>query len=231
MWPHSRSVRGSHHQYCRCLFAIHICPSGCQTSVRTSHGPTGQCSGLANQLDFQCLLAYQSLPKYILSWAGPKTHCHPICTRECLVQGLRCSKKVADFPRRSFNVSFPTHYTYSYDASTTNLTYTLTSDDGGRSTEITLSFLSPITPTSTVRQSIPAAYLTVHVSGNTGVGIYIDVNGQWVSGDRGNDIVWALEDHQDIKTWRVRRAVEQLFTEYRDRAEWGSLYFSAPLVG
>jgi hypothetical protein len=181
-------------------------------------------------LDFPCLLACQSLPKYILSWAGPKTHCHQICTSEFLVASLQWSR-VADCPRRSFNVSFPSHYTYNYDASTTNLTYTLPSDDGSHSTEITLSFLSPITPTSTVRQSIPAAYLTVHVSGNTGVGIYVDVNGQWVSGDRGNDIVWGLEDHQDIKTWRVTRRVEQLFTEYRDRAEWGSLYFSGPSVG
>ena len=139
--------------------------------------------------------------------------------------------KEADCRRHSFNVSFPAHYSYNYDASTTNLTYTLPSDDSDHSIEITLSFLSPITPTSTVRQSIPAAYLTVHVSGNTTVGIYIDVNGQWVSGDRGNDIVWGLDGHQDIKTWRVTRAVEQLFTEYRDRAEWGSLYFSGPSVG
>ena len=39
-----------------------------------------------------------------------------------------------------------------------------------------------------------------------------------------------MEDHQDIKTWRVTRKVEQLFTEYRDRAEWGSLHFSGPSV-
>ena len=106
----------------------------------------------------------------------------------------------------------------------------LPSDDGGPPTEITLSFLSPITPSSTVRQSIPAAYLTVYVTGNTTVGIYIDVNGQWVTGNRGNDIVWDLEYHHGIKSWRVNRRVEQLFTEYRDRAEWGSLYFSGPSV-
>jgi len=131
---------------------------------------------------------------------------------------------------QSFNLSFPRSYRYNYDASTTNLTYSLPSGDGCLSTEITLSFLSPITPSSTVRQSIPAAYFTVYVTGNTTVGIYIDVNGQWVSGDRGNDIVWGLEDHNGIKSWRVNRKVEQLFTEYRDRAEWGSLYFSGPSV-
>jgi Domain of unknown function (DUF5127) len=230
LWPHSLSAPGLHHQYFLSLFATHIYPSGCQTSVRTNHGPTGRCSGLANQLAFLCLPACQSPLQYILFWAGPKTHYHLICKNIFQEYCLWCFQ-VADCPPRSFNVSFPAEYTYNYDASTTNLTYTLLSDDGGRSTEITLSFLSPITPSSTVRQSIPAAYLTVHVTGNTSVGIYIDVNGQWVSGDRGNDIVWALEGHQDIKTWRVQRKVEQLFTEYRDRAEWGSLYFSGPSVG
>lgn len=118
-----------------------------------------------------------------------------------------------------------------YDASTTNLSYSIPDTNGLAATEITLSFLSPITPTSTVRQSIPAAYLTVHVTGNSSVAIYIDVNGQWVSGNRGNDIIWGLDNfHPTLKTWNIKRRVEQLFTEYRDRAEWGTLYFSAPSV-
>ena len=99
---------------------------------------------------------------------------------------------------------------------------------GGNSVEITLSFLSPITPTSTVRQAIPASYLNVYVTGNSTVSVYVDVNGQWVSGNRGNDIVWNLEDDHTLKSWRVKRRTEQLFTEYQDRAEWGTLYFSAP---
>ncbi len=43
-------------------------------------------------------------------------------------------------------------------------------------------------------------------------------------------MVWGLEAHNGIKSWRVNRKVEQLFTEYRDRAEWGSLHFSGPSV-
>lgn len=101
--------------------------------------------------------------------------------------------------------------------------------------DITLSFLSPITPTSTVRQSIPASYITVYVHGNVPVDIYIDLNGLWVSGDRGSKINWALThtvlDGVDagFKTWEVKREVEQLFTEYQDRSEWGSLHISAPI--
>lgn len=62
----------------------------------------------------------------------------------------------------------------------------------------------------------------------------MDLNGQWVSGNRASKIVWALSHtslggfESGFKTWQVRRDVEQLFTEFQDRAEWGTLHFSAP---
>jgi Domain of unknown function (DUF5127) len=98
-----------------------------------------------------------------------------------------------------------------------------------------LSFLSPITPSSTLRQSLPAAYVTVYVEGNFNVNIYIDLNGQWVSGDRGSQITWQLSQcpfngKPSLKTWALKRQTELLFTEYFDRAEWGTLHFSAPAV-
>jgi Domain of unknown function (DUF4965)/Domain of unknown function (DUF5127) len=132
-----------------------------------------------------------------------------------------------------YNVSYPTYLGVQFDASTTNLSYAINGPDS--TLEILLSFLSPITPTSTLRQSIPAAYLSVEVKGNTNVDIYVDVNGLWVSGNRGSAIVWDLgttnieSDTQPLlKTWRVKRATEQILTEYNDRAEWGTLHFSAP---
>ena len=137
----------------------------------------------------------------------------------------------------SYNISFPKYMGATFDASTTNLTYLIP----GSSTlqepvEVILSFLSPITPTSTLRQAIPASYLTVHVSGGFNIDIYVDLNGLWVSGNRGSDIEWYLEriahstskDHPPLKTWKVRRRVEQLLTELNDRAEWGTLYFTGP---
>ena len=104
--------------------------------------------------------------------------------------------------------------------------------------EIVLSFLSPITPTSTFRQAIPASYLTVHVQGAKDVSIYIDVNGQWVSGDRGSRITWQYQEpstksrKQDNgkKVIKFQRDNEALFTEIRDRSEWGQFYFSGPAV-
>ena len=138
---------------------------------------------------------------------------------------------------RSYTIAFPIYHGATYDASTTNLSYSLPLPAfyaDSSHIDITVSFLSPITPTSTLRQSIPASYVTVYISGDVPVDIYMDVNGQWVSGNRGSKIVWgldhtALEDTtQGFKTWKVKRTVEQLFTEFQDRAEWGTLYVSAP---
>jgi hypothetical protein len=112
-----------------------------------------------------------------------------------------------------------------YDASVTNLTYHVPSHNSTSNyVEIVLSFLSPVTPSSTLRQSIPASYLSID--------IYIDLNGQWVSGDRGSEIVWELEnaETEKLKSWVVKRRDELLFTEWSDRAEWGSLRFTGPSV-
>nr|OQO27072.1 putative glutaminase [Rachicladosporium sp. CCFEE 5018] len=134
-----------------------------------------------------------------------------------------------------YNISLPTYLGAQYDASTTNLSYSIPSPKGSESqpAELILSFLSPITPTSTLRQALPAAYITVSVKGDFDLSIYIDVNGQWVSGNRGSEIVWSLDetDFKDagkLKSWRVKRQTEQILTEYEDRAEWGTLHFTGP---
>ena len=75
--------------------------------------------------------------------------------------------------------------------------------------------------------------MTVHVTGGFNVDIYVDVNGQWVSGNRASQIVWDLGLQQlgggkILKTWKIKRKTEQLLSEWRDQAEWGTLHFSAP---
>ena len=98
-----------------------------------------------------------------------------------------------------------------------------------------VSFLSPITPTSTLRQSIPASYVNIYVNGEFDIDVYIDINGQWASGDRGSQIVWELTEEnlargKGLKTWKVRRQTELLLSEIRDQAEWGTVHFTAPWV-
>ncbi|KAL8725954.1 MAG: hypothetical protein Q9166_007031 [cf. Caloplaca sp. 2 TL-2023] len=137
-----------------------------------------------------------------------------------------------------YNISFPAYLGAKFDASTTNFTYSIPAPESlSKSTkpvELVLSFLSPITPTSTLRQSIPASYFTVHVKGSFNVNLYVDLNGQWVSGNRGSQIVWELANQQlgtsdkGLKTWEVRRETELLLSEERDQAEWGTLHFTGP---
>ncbi|KAI5369539.1 hypothetical protein Slin15195_G004150 [Septoria linicola] len=132
-----------------------------------------------------------------------------------------------------YELAFPIYLGAKYDASTTNLTYAISHSKSNSTVEVVLSFLSPITPTSTLRQAIPASYLTVFVKGSFDINIYVDVNGQFVSGDRGSRIEWALEDKHDkgsakLKTFKVKRTNEELFTEKWDRAEWGTLHFTGP---
>lgn len=125
-----------------------------------------------------------------------------------------------------------------FDASTTNLTYSIPAPNSPEEApvELTISFLSPITPTSTLRQSIPASYLSLHVNGGFDVDVYLDITGEWVSGNIENAISWEFEhgvssvsnDDQALKTWKVKRAEEQVFVEVSDRAEWGTLHFSGP---
>ncbi|KAF1816327.1 DUF1793-domain-containing protein [Eremomyces bilateralis CBS 781.70] len=139
-------------------------------------------------------------------------------------------------PDAGYNVSFPNYRGASYDASTTNLTYEIPSPSHSNTSEpveIVLSFLSPITPTSTVRQSIPATYLSIYASGSFDVVLSVDLNGLWVSGDTSSEIEWQLEhfeldSNRSLKTWMVKRRSEALFTEHWDRGEWGTLAFSAP---
>ncbi|KAK5165898.1 uncharacterized protein LTR77_008822 [Saxophila tyrrhenica] len=137
---------------------------------------------------------------------------------------------------KHYNISHPVYLGSDYDASTTNLSYSIPSTkDSQDHVELTLSFLSPITPTSTLRQAIPASYLAVHAKGDFDVSIYVDLNGQWVSGDRDADIVWSIdepktesEDDVQLKTFRVKRKHELLFSEKRQQAEWGELHFTGP---
>ncbi|KAL1600663.1 hypothetical protein SLS60_007051 [Paraconiothyrium brasiliense] len=138
---------------------------------------------------------------------------------------------------KGYSISYPKYRGAQYDASTTNLTYSLPAPGTSHnvsSLNITLSFLSSITPTSTLRQSLPAAYVTVYVEGSFDVNIYMDVNGQWVSGFPDSQIDWALSQQEasgavkGLKTWTLKRRDQIVFAEEKDQAEWGQLHFTAP---
>ncbi|KAJ5723387.1 hypothetical protein N7488_001422 [Penicillium malachiteum] len=137
---------------------------------------------------------------------------------------------------KNYKVKYPEYLGHNYDASTTNLTYCIETE-ASSPLDITVSFLSPITPTSTLRQSIPASYITVDVKGEEDVNIYIDIDGRWVSGDTGSRINWEWDTvnvestknkNPSLQRWQIRRENELLLSEIRDRAEWGTLHFTGP---
>ncbi|PVI04026.1 glutaminase A [Periconia macrospinosa] len=136
----------------------------------------------------------------------------------------------------TISIKEPHYKGASYDASTTNLTYTIPAprDSKQAGLDLVLSFLSPITPTSTARQTIPAAYLKIYVQGTFDLNLYLDVNGQWVSGKRDSELQWDFVQQEPkdsvpgLKTWKVKRREEQLFTETNDQSEWGQLHFTGP---
>ncbi|XP_044721943.1 putative glutaminase [Hirsutella rhossiliensis] len=129
----------------------------------------------------------------------------------------------------SSDITIPVYEGASFDASATNLTYRLGPDD---SIKVILSFLSPITPTSTLRQSMPASYMAIYLEGALDVNIYTDVSGEWVSGMEDSAIEWQLHEtsadagSRSIKSWSVSRRTQLLFTESSDRAEWGTFHFT-----
>lgn len=142
-----------------------------------------------------------------------------------------------------YQVQYPDYLGHNYDASTTNFTYRI--DTGvAKPLDITISFLSPITPTSTLRQSIPASYVTIDVQGSVDVNVYMDIDGRWVSGDGGSQLNWQwstldVEDEKNanidsqkpsLQRWQIRRDSELDLSEIRDRAEWGTLHFTGPNV-
>lgn len=122
---------------------------------------------------------------------------------------------------------------YQYDASTTTFSYRLPTGEHSASDKdgilVDLIFSSPITPDSILHQSLPASYLEVKVTGRHDVEIYVENNGMWVTNDYYHKkIIWEYTRSSTLQTWTIKKAEEQLFTEDRDRAEWGTFYFSAP---
>ncbi|KAK9777861.1 hypothetical protein SCAR479_05544 [Seiridium cardinale] len=137
--------------------------------------------------------------------------------------------------KSGYTIDYPQYDGAVFDASTTNLTYTISSSESDKAVRVTLSFFSPITPTSTFRQSLPASYMTFIVEGNLNISLFVDINGEWVSGGRDNEIAWEIQEPEasresgtSIKSWKISRLQQQLLTERDDQAEWGTLYFSGP---
>lgn len=77
--------------------------------------------------------------------------------------------------------------------------------------------------------------MTFIVEGDLDIGLFVNINGEWVSGDKNQEIAWELHEPKAseksgnlVKSWKISRQHQQLLTERDDQAEWGTLYFSGP---
>ncbi|KAL1297628.1 hypothetical protein AAFC00_006185 [Neodothiora populina] len=101
---------------------------------------------------------------------------------------------------------------------------------------LNVTFLTPVTPTDLLRQSIAATYMDLEVfsidGGEHEVQLYTDISAEWASGDRSNAVTWDYGLTGDVAYHRFQRQVQQVFTQNNDQAEWGSwLYATEEIDG
>src|ERR1700685_1463269 len=108
----------------------------------------------------------------------------------------------------------------------------------GDGVQITLEYLSPIEPGDLQRQSIPMAWVLVTARSIDGashdVSLYLDVTGEWLSGDPTQPFTWAPVTVPytggALQAWTMQLAEPQILTEIDDRAQWGTIILATPQV-
>ncbi|CAD6889053.1 unnamed protein product [Tilletia caries] len=97
-----------------------------------------------------------------------------------------------------------------------------------------VTFFTPVTPDDFLRQSIPASYIHFELdelsAKNRHVQLFMDIDERWVTG---HDYDWEnypytmdYGNYNGSQQYFVTLKNEQKFTEYRQRAEWGSTSFA-----
>jgi Domain of unknown function (DUF5127)/Domain of unknown function (DUF4965)/Domain of unknown function (DUF1793)/Domain of unknown function (DUF4964) len=97
--------------------------------------------------------------------------------------------------------------------------------------ELTVTFLSPVTPGDLPRQSQPLSYVAVSARSVDGkqhrVSVYFDISGEWASGDSGRSITWAQQNNAGVISLSYEQSAPQVLAENADTAEWGTIVLSA----
>ncbi|KAJ4990839.1 glutaminase [Stagonosporopsis vannaccii] len=105
-----------------------------------------------------------------------------------------------------------------------------TIDIGGK-VALKATFLSPLTPRDRKRQSLVSSYLDIELMSidrqEHDVQIYTDVSAEWISGDVSAEAMWDFGLTDDVVYHRLSKRDQQVFSEVRDRAEWGNFYYAA----
>ncbi|AEO64520.1 uncharacterized protein THITE_2110742 [Thermothielavioides terrestris NRRL 8126] len=104
-----------------------------------------------------------------------------------------------------------------------------TFDVAGKVT-MTVTFLSPVYPDDLARQSQQFSYVSVKTRSSDGqphaVQVYMDVSGEWASGDTSQIIQWDTGSTGDIAYHKFFRQNQQQFQESQEIASWGNWYLA-----
>ncbi|EST06759.1 protein of unknown function DUF1793 [Kalmanozyma brasiliensis GHG001] len=98
-----------------------------------------------------------------------------------------------------------------------------------------VTFLTPITPDDYVRQSLPLSYLHVELDKSTiknrSIQLYTDIDERWVTGHDYDFADWPYDqqyyEKNDTSVFFITRKHPEVYTEFRQRAEWGNATYAA----
>lgn len=98
-----------------------------------------------------------------------------------------------------------------------------------------VTFLTPITPDDYLRQSLPLSYLHVELDTSTikgrSIQLYTDIDERWVTGHDYDYQTYPYDqqwyEKNDTSMFFITRKSPQVYTEFRQRAEWGNATYAA----
>lgn len=98
-----------------------------------------------------------------------------------------------------------------------------------------VTFLTPITPDDYLRQSLPLSYLHVELDPSTikgrSIQLYTDIDERWVTGHDYDYEEYPYDqqyyDKNNTSVFFVTRKQPRIYTEFRQRAEWGNATYAA----
>lgn len=100
----------------------------------------------------------------------------------------------------------------------------------GGGVQLVVEFLSPVEPDDFKRQSIPMSYVTVSAHSIDGkphdIQLYLDISGEWCSGDSKQQITWNPVTSNGMQTWTVELETPKPLSEQKQFAAWGTIVWA-----
>ncbi|EAQ84675.1 hypothetical protein CHGG_08689 [Chaetomium globosum CBS 148.51] len=95
---------------------------------------------------------------------------------------------------------------------------------------LTVTFLSPVYPDDMARQSQQFSYISIRAKSSDGashkVQVYMDVSGEWASGDTSQVVEWDTATVGDITYHKFFRQTQEEFRESNEISSWGNWYLA-----